>query len=263
MNEVKVSVVIRNKNEGDALLKVLRILTRLYSSDIEEIILVDNNSTDKSLQFAKDFNVKTVSIQNFSYGRATNVGIAAAQSNYVLILSSHAIPIGDNFFKRSLSVLTTDPDIAGLRYINSFENYERALETNFKVNDPLNYGLMAACCMINKSVWEKFKFNEDLLAIEDKEWSKRVSDNGYSIKDINETYFYFLKRSAKQSRKRYKIETISQYRLQEKKFPHPLKSFAFFLKKALIKNPRIYFKSTWNDFKSFRINIQIFKMLKR
>jgi rhamnosyltransferase len=200
-----ISIVIRNKNEAKALEDILNILTRLYKDDFEEIIIVDNNSTDNSIEVALKFNCKIVNISNFSYGRATNIGIDAAKSQYVLLLSSHAIPVGNNFLKNTIIEIKKNNSLAGIRYINSFENYKRSLQNNFEVREPLDFGLMTACALVNKEVWVNNKFNEELVANEDKEWSQRVVNNGFKILDFNETYFYFIKRNSQASLKRYKI----------------------------------------------------------
>lgn len=259
----KVSVVIRNKNEGPALEKVLKILNNVYMQDIEEIIVVDNNSTDRSLEIAWDFDCKIVPIQNFSYGRAINLGIEKAKSTYILLLSSHAIPIGKHFFKNSISAIETSRDIAGIRYINSIDNYNRAVNNNFFVTEPLKYGLMAACCLVNRKVWEQHKFNEDMVFSEDKEWSQRVVKDGYQLLDFNETFFYFIKRDNKSLLKRFKNETIFEYQIQNKQYPGPVKPYLSFLKKNLYANPKNYFKIIKQDFLILKTKLEIYKTLKK
>ena len=257
----KISVVIRNKNEATALEKVLHILTKIYSSDLHEIIVVDNNSSDDSLEVARKFGCRIVSISKFTYGRATNYGIEASNSDYVLLLSSHAIPVGKSFFKNTLLALDSEEKVAGIRYVNSFENYERAVKNNFLVKNPLEYGLMSACCIINRQVWERMKFNEDLLAVEDKEWSQRVIDGGYKILDLNETYFYFVNRNLRANLYRYKIESIATFRLHGKSFPTPLKSFLSFIKKLFVTNVIQYFRSCRRAFLGFKTNVEIYQSL--
>ena len=257
------SVVIRNKNEAVALEKVLHILHHIYSSDIKEIIIVDNNSADNSLDVAGKFGCKIVNISEFTYGRATNYGMEAASSDYVLLLSSHAIPVGESFFKNTLNALEKDEQIAGVRYINSFENYERAIKNDFLVRNPLEHGLMAACCVINKKVWEKIKFNEEVLAIEDKDWSNRVAARGYKIKDLNETYFYFLKRNLQANLYRYKIESISTFRLQNRSFSTPIKSFLSLVKKIFVTNVILYLQNCKKAFLGFKTNLEIYQTLKK
>ncbi|MRX38719.1 glycosyltransferase [Flavobacterium sp. LC2016-23] len=258
-----ISIVIRNKNEARALENILSIITNVYSGDYDEIIIVDNNSTDDSVQIASRYKCRVVTIENFSYGRATNVGIEAAVSKYVLLLSSHAIPIGKSFFRNTLEALEHNENIAGIRYINSIENYKRAVENNFKIVEPLKYGLMTGCALVSKAAWDQFKFDEELLFSEDKEWSERVVNNGFQLLDLNETFFYFIKRSEKSNALRYKNETISEYLLHKKKFPGLVTIILSFIKKITIVNTKRYWKLVSYDFLILKAKIEIRKELKK
>lgn len=135
-----ISIVIRNKNEAKALENILSIITKVYWNNYAEIIVVDNFSSDNSVEIAEKYNCKVTYIKDFSYGKATNLGIETAKSNYVLLLSSHAIPIGKSFLKNTVQALDSNDKIAGVRYINSIENYNRALKNNFIVNEPIKNG---------------------------------------------------------------------------------------------------------------------------
>ncbi|WP_433779211.1 glycosyltransferase family 2 protein [Flavobacterium anhuiense] len=256
-----ISVVIRNKNEAVSLEKVLIALTKVYGADIDEIVLVDNNSTDQSMTVAQKFNCNIVTIENFTYGKALNLGIETAKNQYVLLLSSHAMPIGSSFFTSAINDFKNDEKLAGLRFINSFQNYERALKNDFKIYDGLSFGLMNACAMINKKVWQECKFDESLVASEDKEWSKKVLQLGYNLKDCAETYFYFINRNKNGSLKRWEIETIAHHQLHNLKYPSIIKLLAVFIKKIIWNLPLGYFKTVIFEIKKLLINIKINRLL--
>ncbi|QSB27993.1 glycosyltransferase family 2 protein [Flavobacterium sp. CLA17] len=258
-----ISIVIRNKNEARALENILSIITNVYAGDYDEIIIVDNNSTDDSVQIASRYKCRVVTIQDFSYGRATNVGIEAAVSKYVLLLSSHAIPIGKSFFKNTFNALESNENVAGIRYINSIENYKRAVENNFKIVEPLKYGLMTGCALVSREAWMQFKFDEELLFSEDKEWSERVVNNGFQLLDLNETFFYFIKRTEKSNVLRYKNETISEYLLHKKKFPGVITIILSFIKKVIITNTKRYWRLVIYDFLILKAKFEIRKKLKK
>jgi len=254
-----ISVIIRNKNEAEVLESILTVLSTVYADDIDEIIVVDNNSTDKSVEVAKKYNCKIVNIKQFTYGKAINLGIEHAKNNLVLLLSSHAVPVGNSFFKNSILEFTHNPSLAGMRYINSFTNYLRAEKNNFFVKDGLSYGLMAACAMVNKKVWNEFKFDEKLIASEDKEWSKRVINAGYKIKDFNETFFYHINRTEEGSLKRLKIETVAHYQLHDLQYPSFTKIIMIFAKKLFIDLPLDFFQKMIYEVKLLRLKFEIKK----
>lgn len=256
-----ISIVIRNKNEAKALESTLSILTKVYTEDVDEIIVVDNNSTDNSIVVAEKFNCKIIKIEEFTYGKAINLGVENTRNNLVLLLSSHAVPVGNSFFKNSIKEFNLDSSLAAMRYINSYSNYLRADENNFFVKDALSYGLMAACAMINKLVWKEFKFDEKLIASEDKEWSARVSNAGYKIKDFNETYFYHIIRNQKSSLKRLKIETIAHYQLHQLKYLSVLKILLIFGKRMLLDLPVEFFRKIIYEIKLLRTKLKIRKQI--
>lgn len=258
-----ISILIRNKNEANALENILSILTKVYFEHYSEIIIVDNYSTDDSVKIAEKYNCRVIMIKDFSYGRATNLGIENAKFKYVLLLSSHAIPIGISFFKNTIDALNSIDNIAGIRYINSIENYNRAVKNNFLVKEPLKFGLMTGCALVNKEVWEQFKFNEELPFSEDKEWSERVFNNGFEILDLNETFFYFIKRNRESNISRYKNETLSEYILHKKKFPSLIIIGIMFVKKIVFTNTKEYFKVIFYDILIFKTKIEIYRKLKK
>src|SRR3990172_2230244 len=108
------SLVIRTKNE-EALLA--QTLSRVFSQTLDniEVILVDSGSTDRTLAIAREFPVKIIEIrpQDFTYGRALNVGYAQAQSNLLVSLSAHAIPLTRDWLMLLLDHFE-DPRVAGV-----------------------------------------------------------------------------------------------------------------------------------------------------
>lgn len=258
----KASVVIRNRNEAFYLRKSLEILNTVYKDDIQEIIIVDNESSDDSLKIAKDQGCRIVEITDFTYGKAINLGISEARSNFILLLSAHAVPLGNSFFKNSMKQIEINPNVAGIRFINSISNYERALENNFEVEDPLRFGLMAGCCLINKNVWNTIRFNESLPFSEDKEWSLRAKNAGYDILDFNEGFFYFINRDKNSLVSRYRNETLAEYQLHNKKFPSKIKIFLSFLYSAFGKNTASFFNKLDYEYRIMKAKFYISHKLK-
>ncbi|GEC73667.1 Glycosyltransferase, GT2 family [Flavobacterium flevense] len=258
-----ISVVIRNKNEVQSLESILNILHKVYAHDIDEIIVVDNNSTDHSIKVASRFNCKIINIDSFTYGKATNLGISKAKNNLVLLLSAHAVPIGNSFFKNSIQTFESNPSLAGIRYINSYANYLRAIENDFQVKDGLSFGLMTACAMVNKKVWNKFKFDENLVFSEDKEWSDRVLKAGYGILDFNETFFYHVQRNKEGILNRYKNETIAHYQLHQLKYPNVFKILLSFIKTLFWILPINFMGKMVYEMKLLKVKIEINKLLQK
>lgn len=245
---MKFSVVIRVKNEVEPLRLVLGVLRAHYQDDIQEIIIVDNNSTDGTLELAREHTCVITTISDFSYGGAINLGISKASSNHILLLSAHSLPVGSGFFSTLKHMLEDSEKVAAGRFINSAQNYKRAIASDFKITDPVQFGLTASCAYVYKPVWEKERFNEDIIACEDKLWSKKVIDLGYQIIEIPETFFYFATRTEKAALRRERNEALASNIITNSRPAGVFKAILIWLKSITIGSISIllkHWKKSW------------------
>ena len=82
-----VSIIIRTKNEERWIKLCLdKIFEQTYKNF--EIIIVDNYSTDKTLQKIKDYKInKIIKIRKYLPGKAINLGIKNSNGKYIVIIS--------------------------------------------------------------------------------------------------------------------------------------------------------------------------------
>jgi rhamnosyltransferase len=184
-----ISVVIRTKNEERWLRRCLTAVS-LQAYRPLEIILVDNASTDQTLQIATDFGCRIVPIDdsNFSYGRALNVGIEAGQGEFVAMLSGHCIPLNENWLT-CLVAGFQDSSVAGvygrqepLPDSDPFD--KRDLWTTFGVERRVqkkDYFFHNANSMVRRSLWSQIPFDEEISGVEDRDWAKKVLSKGHSV----------------------------------------------------------------------------------
>ena len=85
------SIIIRNRNEAEYIGFALQSVCDFAPQ--AEVIVVDNNSTDDSLNvvslFSDRLNIKTVTIEDYTPGRSINLGVQNATKDYILVLSAH------------------------------------------------------------------------------------------------------------------------------------------------------------------------------
>jgi len=186
-----ISLIIRTKNEEKW---IGRCLESVFSQKVDaeiEVVLVDNNSTDHTIEVAKRYPVNQfINIDNFLPGKALNDGIRASTGDYIVCISAHCIPEKNTWLEKMLSNFEGDEKIAGV--------YGRQLPLSF--TDPINkrdllivfgldkkvqkkdYFFHNANSMIPRSVWKKFPFDEEVTNIEDRVWGKQVIEEaGYKI----------------------------------------------------------------------------------
>lgn len=208
-----ISVVIRNKNQSEALFFLLKNLTERYRNDIAEIIVVDNRSTDSSKEVTEQYGARFVTIENFSFGGSANVCARAARFPIVVIFSAHSYPVSHDFFKLIQQKFDDIPNLAGLRCLHSTNDYKNFINKIPATVDANKSGLIFSGSAFSRVVWEKHPFREDVATFEDKEWTVRVLKEGYAIDFVESIFSYEIKRSRKQLFFRFKNDVVGNYQL--------------------------------------------------
>lgn len=186
-----VSIIVRTKNEDFWIGKCLNeIFNQKYKNF--EVILVDNNSKDKTISIVKK-NFPKVKIINYKSkiflpGKALNLGIKKSKGSLVAMISGHCIPKNENWlnnlvqnFKNSdviacygrqePSDISEPNDVRDLTYLFG-------LDKKIQIKDPFFHN---ANSMIRKSTWKKNQFDETIKHIEDRLWASLVLKNGKKI----------------------------------------------------------------------------------
>ncbi|MFD2828766.1 glycosyltransferase family 2 protein [Leeuwenhoekiella polynyae] len=222
-----ISVVIRNKNQSQALEFLLKNLTSRYSDQINEIIVLDNCSIDLSSEIAQKYQVRFETIEKFSYGGSANTAAQLANFPIVVIFSAHAYPVSHDFFTLISLEFEKNQNLAGVRCIHNPNDYVNYIDGVSSQKDPNKSGLIFCGSAFNKKVWQKHKFKSDITTFEDKEWSVRVLKAGYDIVLAPAIFCYDIKRTKKQQFFRYKNELIGAYQLWHKdiSLKYAIKSF--------------------------------------
>jgi rhamnosyltransferase len=183
------SIVIRCYNEEQ---HIGRLLSGIMQQTIKgvEIILVDSGSTDATLSIASRYPTKIVYIdpEEFSFGRALNIGYEAAMGEYIVNASAHVYPVYKDWLERLVAPFE-DPKIA-LVYgkqrgneITKFSEHQIFAKwfpdnSNLNQENPFCNNANAA---IRRQLWEKIPYDEKLTGLEDLDWAKRIMDKGYHI----------------------------------------------------------------------------------
>lgn len=214
-----ISILIRNKNEAKLLEKTLIGIKNQKADVPSEIVVIDDNSTDNSLEIAEKFGCKVVALEKkFSYGYAINFGVNHCKYEIILLLSSHNILISNDFFSK-LSFYFKDENLAGVRCtpVTNMKQIEQSLKEPIVLktntyNHKENWGdlLIANCSAIRKSIAQKIIFNEAIRSNEEKLWSLDVFKEGYSILSNVPCYYIYNK---KNNEKAVVRDIISKYQI--------------------------------------------------
>jgi rhamnosyltransferase len=205
---VKISILIRNLNEANALNICLKALRLQKVIEPFEIVVLDNESTDDSVAIAESYDCKVVTMkrEDFTYGKALNVGIENCTGEFILLLSSHVFLLNDNFLEEAIKHFYEDEKLAGLRFTAAGSHGSvggallygaRTMTWDSEEGDVYNiwmYGTVNNCAFIRRKIWQQFKYDEKIFYAEDKIWAYHVLKAGYSIK-VNIPLFYLYHKS--------------------------------------------------------------------
>lgn len=205
-----ISFIVRTKNEERWVGHCIQSILNNFGREESDIIIIDNESTDETLQTVKmfkDCNLKVLTIPKMEYmpGKALNMGLLSANkdSKYACITSAHC-QIKDTDIE-SLNNHMSDKNCFGIigrqipvykgkklksKYV--WENFStQTVEPikNLIENDRENMLFFHnAFSFINLDVWRDHKFCEKISGKEDREWASRMNKLGFhSIYDPSQS----------------------------------------------------------------------------
>lgn len=225
LNGAVVTAVIRAKDKASTIRAAIASVQR--QTVPVEVVLVDSGSCDGTPGIAREMGARVVCIppESFTYGGAINAGVAVADTDYVLILSAHcALPNADwlalalRHFEddRVVGVNGTSRHPARNRALSPEQRLIAGATEDVIVQDQPFYdgfaGFSNSCAVVRRQACVDFKFDEGMIAAEDKEWANRVSKAGHRIvfDSTLGTFFAHIRQEGYRSRyRRSRIVSIA------------------------------------------------------
>jgi glycosyltransferase involved in cell wall biosynthesis len=216
----KASIIIRTYNEDKHLNELLKAIAAQKTDNLDiETVLVDSGSTDATLEIARNHNCKILHISKdeFTFGRSLNIGCEGAEGDFLIFISGHCIPVNERWLQEIVSPLAEnkaaysygrqigngDSKFSECQLLNKyFPDSSKIPQHGFFVNN--------ANSALKRSIWERFRFDEELTGLEDMELGKRLVSNGFNIAYVSESSVYHLhEESWAKVKNRYLRESIA------------------------------------------------------
>jgi rhamnosyltransferase len=198
-----ISVVVRARNVERDLRRCLPAIVdqKLPDGTRAQIVLVDSESTDSSVEVARAHGaiVVPIRVDEFTWGRALNRGIEVATGDLAVLLSADATPANDQWLSRMIGPFK-DARVAAVygrqlprpdapvdevvRLRHAFDQFPRDL-TRDQVEADLTSGRWVcsnACAAIRMSVWRELPFDEQVPASEEVPWIRQALTRGYAAR---------------------------------------------------------------------------------
>jgi GT2 family glycosyltransferase len=220
-----------------------------YPQDKTEVILVDNGSTDGSIEFVKTSYPRTKIIVNDTnnYCRANNLAISQATGQYIALINND-VKLDQNWLHEALKEMQSDERIGALSgkillpdgKINSTGHLELPgfywVDRGFKEEDRGQYdtpeellSLSHCCCLYRKEcLKETGPLDEDFnMYLEDVDMSLRLRQKGWKIFYCpTAVSYHWFHGTVNNGRLRFYIERNRLF-LIIKYFPNKLKKALF------------------------------------
>ncbi len=192
-----ISIIIVSYNTAQYINKTIDSL--LTQQDIDfEVIVIDNNSPDNSLDVLREYKDKITLIENpgnDGFGKANNLAVKQAKGKYILLFNPDAYFESDSALRDMYLFMEAHPNygIAGAKVLNidgslqerPFMSYpgQRHTQADFSKLPGSIAWLLAPVMIISRKVYDEVGgFDEDyFLYGEDTQWFLDIRRQGYAV----------------------------------------------------------------------------------
>ncbi len=204
---VRASIVIPTCDGGPQFEECLETIRRQRTEEPFEIIVIDSESSDKTLEVAERAGARTYRIRRdeFNHGLTRRWGADLANGEFVVFCSQDAVPADEhwlaclleNFSDEAVAgvycrqIPRDDADVLTKRHLNAWLTGRGERSVNF-IETREAYGALGpwdqyrlcnfdnVCACVRKSVCHEIPCPESYIA-EDLEWGKRIIEGGYKL----------------------------------------------------------------------------------
>jgi len=202
-----ISVVMPVRNGGEDFRRCLDGIAAQEIDEEVEIVVVDSSSTDGSVELARSYGarVHVIPAEEFNHGATRNLGVTLARGDVLAFTSHDAYATSSTWLARLVAPLRADAAgaLAGSygrqiphvdarppeRFFLDFlygptPRVQRASGADeLSMQTTLFSNVNAA---VRRSLFDTFRFVDDIILSEDQEWSRRVLLAGYALAYVPE-----------------------------------------------------------------------------
>lgn len=236
-----VTIVIPTKNEAKVIERLMKSIKSQSYKNIE-IVIVDNNSNDKTVDLARKFTNKVLS-KGPERSAQRNFGARHSKGDYLLFLDAD-MRLTKNVVKDLVAVVSSEKNVGGVviperSVATTFMEQVKAFERSFYNEN--GDSVTDAARFFDKKVFLKVGgYDETITGPEDWDLPETIQEHGYKIKRINSFIFHYEKIPSLESifkKKFYYGLKANRYLKKHKISPISAKT-VYFLRPVFIRNWR-------------------------
>ena len=191
-----ISLVVRCFNEEAHIGRLLAGVLQ-QSRRPDQIVVVDSGSTDATLAIASalaDIDVVHIRPEDFSFGRALNVGMEVVTSDVAVLASAHVYPVYDTWLEHLVAPIEQDDSVA-LSYGRQVVPPDGRLSesqlllqwfpavSTARQRHPFCNNANAA---VRMDRWRENPYDEELTGLEDLAWARVALEAGHVLSYVAE-----------------------------------------------------------------------------
>jgi len=216
----RVSIIIANYNYGQYLAESIRsALGQTWPHT--EVIVIDDGSTDNSLEIARRFDITVLAQKNLGVSSARNNAVQAAKGDYVLFLDADDILYPEAVEKLHAGLSAADDSAAYAYGQMDYFGYKQGLfaSSPFDTKKLARTNFICVTCLMRKDVFLKVGgFDRTMKSREDWEMFVRLLHHGFRGVFVNRPIMRCRKhrpparRSAEQKRQKTQVAALLFWR---------------------------------------------------
>lgn len=195
---MKASIIVLTKNAGEGWESLLQRLFSQKSNSEYEVIVIDSGSTDATVEIARRYPVRLVTIppEEFHHGRTRNLGAGLARGEILVYITQDALPLQDDWLQRLLDNFA-DPSVAMVCgrqipwqhtkpperffYLYNFPDFKIRVTAHDPDYYHDNLFISDVNSALRKDIWQQFRFSDKVIVAEDKELAARLLAADWTI----------------------------------------------------------------------------------
>ncbi|CUH96257.1 hypothetical protein P22_2347 [Propionispora sp. 2/2-37] len=208
---METSIIILTYNKLKYTKKCIESIRAYTTPGTYEIIVVDNNSTDGTVQWLKkQQDIRVIfNKENKGFPKGCNQGMEVARGNNIMLLNNDVI-VTQYWLDNLLKALYSDPQIGAVGPVTNNSSYGQKINVNYKsieqmqnfakeynISNPMRWDkrlkLIGFCLVLKREVMDRVGLLDEMFSpgnFEDDDYSVRIRRAGYHLLLCRDTFIH-------------------------------------------------------------------------
>ncbi len=232
------SIIILTFNKLDYTIKCIESIRQYTKSEEYELIVVDNKSTDGTVEWLmlQEDIVKIINLDNVGFPKGCNQGMKISKGEDILLLNNDII-VTPSWLSNLKKCLYSNKDIGAVGPVTNSAAYYQSIEVSYNnIDEMIEFSkkynisnsskweerlkLIGFCLLLKREVFENVGYLDEIFTpgnFEDDDYCVRIRNCGYKLMLCKDTFIHHYGGTSFKSNSMYgKILTENERKFKEK-----------------------------------------------